>query len=210
MIRTLQSLTVGHRRVSGLSVRLSPLAVAAGMVVALVAAAGCSSETGTGATPVAPPITTTAAVGPSTSPSASAGTNIPPPTAAPTPMPSAAYPPLSGFGEVHELGSAVAISDAATGTVLSLDRLEYITCPLRAGDPDPCLDGYRTRIIEGERRDFVVAPEVRFTYWEQPEVYLTGGLAKLREFITSQPSIMVLLQLDPTGRVIAVGQPFLP
>ncbi|MEX5634280.1 hypothetical protein [Parafrankia sp. FMc2] len=180
------------------------------MVVALVAAAGCSSETGTGATPVAPPITTTAAVGPSTSPSASAGTNIPPPTAAPTPMPSAAYPPLSGFGEVHELGSAVAISDAATGTVLSLDRLEYITCPLRAGDPDPCLDGYRTRIIEGERRDFVVAPEVRFTYWEQPEVYLTGGLAKLREFITSQPSIMVLLQLDPTGRVIAVGQPFLP
>ncbi|MCK9902881.1 hypothetical protein MXD63_22785 [Frankia sp. Cpl3] len=202
---------MGHRRIPGLSVRLSPLAVAAGMVVALAAAAGCSSNPDTGATPVAPPITTTAvAVGPSTSPPAGAGTNIPPPTAAPTPMPSAAYPPLSGFGAVHELGSAVAISDAAAGTVLSLDRIEYITCPLQAGDPDPCLDGYRTRIIEGERRDFVVAPEVRFTYWEQPEIYLTGGLAKLREFVANAPSNMVLLQLDQAGRVIAVGQPFLP
>lgn len=205
--RTLQSLAVDHPGIPAPPVRLGPLAVTAALVVAL-AAAGCAGDPDVGAAPASP--ASTAAPASTTAPAAGARANIAPPTAAPAPMPTAAYPPLSRFGEVHELGHAVAVTDGAAGTVLSLDRIEYTTCPLRADDPDPCLDGYRTRTIEGERRDFVVAPEVRFTYWDEPEIYLTGGLAKLREFVASHPSNMVLLQLDPAGRVIAVGQPFLP
>lgn len=122
-----------------------------------------------------------------------------------------AYPPLAGFGEVHALGNAVRISDGTTGTVvLSLDPIEYILCPLRTGDPDPCLDGYRTRTIEGARQHYAVTPNVEVTLITDPEMYRTGGLADLRNLVATNPSNMVILQLAPSGRVIAVGQPWLP
>lgn len=180
------------------------------MLVACAAFAGCSDDADGGASsdPLASrPSSSVATAGGETSPSPSLlSTATQPPTA----MPRTAYPPLSGFGEVHDFGSVAAITDSAGGTVLTLDRLEYIHCTPRSGELEDCLDGYRIEPVEGGRRDYAVAPTVKVTLVVEPETYRTGDLADLREFVAGRPSNLMLLQLDPAGRVVAAGQPWVP
>lgn len=179
------------------------------MFVAVVVVAGCSSDSGEGASSESTPSATRP---PALSPSVATGTTGTggQPSAAPTPLPSSAYPPLAGFGEVHDIGSVVGISDSAGGTVLSFDRSAYVLCTPSPGDAESCLDGYRIDDVEATTRDYVVTPTVKVTLWVQPEEYETGDLTDLREFVATHPSTLVILQLDAAGRVIAVGQPWLP
>jgi hypothetical protein len=172
------------------------------MLVAVVVLAGCSGDAGgaasSGSTPSIP------------SPSVAIGTSGPP-SPAPTPLPSSAYPPLAGFGEVHDIGAAVGIADDG-GTVLRLDRKAYVHCIPQSDEPQPCLDGYRIDDVEAGTREYAVTPTVRVTLSVsgRPEEYETGGLADLREFVAAHPSALMILRLDAAGRVVAVGQPWLP
>ncbi|WP_018505727.1 hypothetical protein [Parafrankia discariae] len=196
---------MGCRGILGLSGRLGAL------VVAVIVFAGCSGDSG-GSTALESTVQ-------ALTPSPAAGAGGPPPAAptaaavpgsAPTPLPSSAYPPLAGFGEVHDLGKIVGLSDGPDGTVLSLDRLAYVHCTPRAGEAESCLDGYRIDDVAGARQNYAVTPTVRVVRWVQPEQYETGDLADLREFVATRPSHLVLLRLDAGGHVIAVGQPWLP
>ncbi|MCK9930617.1 hypothetical protein MXD62_26215 [Frankia sp. Mgl5] len=128
----------------------------------------------------------------------------------PTPLPTSAYPPLAGFGEVHDIGRVVGISDGPDGTVLSLDRSKYVLCTPQSGDAESCLDGYRIDDVEGGTLNYVVTPTVRVVLSVRPEEYETGDLADLREFVAARPSSLMILRLDAGGRVMAVGQPWLP
>nr|MDT0665471.1 hypothetical protein [Micromonospora sp. DSM 115978] len=86
----------------------------------------------------------------------------------------------------------------------------YVHCVPVAEDPQPCLDGYRIDDVEPGNRDYVVAETVTFTYSVGPEMYETGDLDDLREFVAAHPSNLTMLQLDATGTVVAVGEPWLP
>ncbi|MDT3446154.1 MULTISPECIES: hypothetical protein [unclassified Pseudofrankia] len=124
-----------------------------------------------------------------------------------SPLPRDAHPPLSGFGEVHDLGTVVGVD----GTALRLDRKAYVLCTPEPGDDTgTCLDGYRIDDVEAEIREYQLATTVRFTFSVGPEEYETGDLADLRERVASAPNHLMMLQLDTVGRVIAVGEPWLP
>lgn len=111
---------------------------------------------------------------------------------------------------MHDIGSVARISDDAGGTVLRLNRLAYVHCTPQPGDGDSCLDGYRIDDVETGTHDYVVTPTVKVTLSIQPEKYETGDLADLRKFAAAHPSTLMILRLDAAGRVIAVGQPWLP
>ncbi|MEX5712666.1 hypothetical protein AB1484_31485 [Parafrankia sp. FMc6] len=192
---------LSNRGIVGLSSRLGA------MVVAVIMFAGCSSDSGGSASPESTSLTS--------SPSPVVGTSRPPspspsPAPVPTPLPTSAYPPLAGFGEVHDIGKVVGISDGPDGTVLSLDRSKYVLCTPQSGDAETCLDGYRIDDVEGGTLDYVVTPTVRVVLPVRPEEYETGDLADLREFVAARPSSLMILRLDAGGRVMAVGQPWLP
>jgi hypothetical protein len=75
---------------------------------------------------------------------------------------------------------------------------------------EPCLDGYRIDDVEAGTREYPVAPTAQVTLSVRPEEYEAGDLADLRGFVATHPSALVILRLDAAGRVIAVGQPWLP
>ncbi|WP_232295008.1 hypothetical protein [Parafrankia sp. EUN1f] len=130
----------------------------------------------------------------------------------PSPLPTTAYPPLPGFGTAHDFGSVTAVSgtDAAGGATLTLDRLAYIHCTPQPNQLEECLDGYRVEPVDGGRRQYPVASTVKVTLVVQPEMYRDGTLADLRTFVADRPSNLMLLRLDEAGRVVAVGQPWVP
>ena len=174
------------------------------MLVAVVVFVGCSGDPGGAASSGSHPS--------SPNPSVAIGASGPP-SPAPTPLPSSAYPPLAGFGEVHDIGTIVGITDDGGGTVLRLDRKAFVHCIPRGPEGvERCLDGYRIDDVEAGTREYVVTPTARVTLpvrsagpWE----YEAGDLEDLREFVATHPSNLVILQLDAAGRVIAVGQPWL-
>ncbi|WP_235498025.1 MULTISPECIES: hypothetical protein [unclassified Frankia] len=130
----------------------------------------------------------------------------------PSPLPTTAYPPLPGFGTAHDFGSVTAVSgtDAAGGATLTLDRLAYIHCTPQPNQLEECLDGYRVEPVDAGRRQYPVASTVKVTLVVQPEMYRDGTLADLRTFVAERPSNLMLLRLDEAGRVVAVGQPWVP
>jgi hypothetical protein len=171
------------------------------MLGTVVVLAGCASDSGGTTSADSPRSTPSPAVAIGASGSASP---------APRPLPRSAYPPLAGFGEVHDIGTVVGVVGDADGAVLRLDRKAYVLCTPQSTDVDPCLDGYRINDVETGIREYVVTPTPRVTLSVQPEGYETGGLADLREFVATHPSNLMILRLDAAGRVTAVGQPWLP